>query len=188
MSRSTFVVTGAGLQAIKSELFKVGDTNADDPRPKASLMGTSVWSNLIFSAGNYETLEGDQIEFDEIVFNSALLSINQSKNVVTTEIQGRNGSVKEYISDGDFVITISGVITGEGSDVYPELEVINLIEILKAPVSLKIESEFLNFFGIDEIVVTSYSLPQVSGSRNTQPFQINALSDEALELQDLNNI
>ena len=188
MSRSTFIVTGAGLQALKTQLFDVGEVNPDDPRAKASLMGTSVWSNLIFPAGTYETLEGDEIEFDEIVFNSALLSVNQSKNIITTNVQGRNGSVKEYVSDGDFAISISGVLTGAGADIYPEIEAINIIEILKAPVSLKVESEFLNFFGIDEIVVTGYSMPQVSGSRNTQPFQINALSDEALELKDLNSI
>ncbi len=187
MSRSVFIVTGAGLQAVKTQLFDVGEFTGDEAS-KTSLMGTNVWSNLVFPAGTYETLEGDEIEFNEITFDAVLLSISQSKNVVTTQVQGRNGSVKEYISDGDFQISISGAMTGESSDVYPESEVVDLVEILKAPVSLKVESEFLNFFDIDEIVVTGYSFPQKIGSRNTQPFQITALSDEALELKDLNNI
>jgi hypothetical protein len=184
MARSTFIVTGAGLQVLKSKLFQVGDTNPD-AAIKQSYLGTNVWSNLVFPAGTYETLEGDEIEFDEIVFDTVLLTVSQSKNIVTTQIQGRNGSVKEYISDGDYSISIQGMITGEGMDVYPEESVINLLEILKAPVSLKVVSEFLNFFDIDELVVTSYNLPQKVGSRNTQIFQINALSDEPLELRSI---
>lgn len=187
MSRSTFIVTGAGLQAIRADLFQVGDVNPDQAT-KTSLLGTSVWSNLIFPAGTYETLEGDEIQFDEIVFDAVLLNVTQSKNVVVTPMQGRNGTVKEYISDGDFQIGISGALTGDGADVYPESDFLNLIEILKAPVALKVESEYLNFFDIDEIVVTGYSAPQKMGSRNTQPFQITALSDEPLELRDLNEI
>lgn len=183
MAKSTFIVTGAGLSLVRSQLFQVGDVNPDEAT-KTSLLGTDVWSNLIFPAGVYETLEGDEIEFDEIAIDSVLLNISQSKNVVTTPIQGRNGSVKEYISDGDFVISIAGVLTGDGADVYPEVDVINLIEILKAPVSLKVESEFLNFFDIDEIVITNYFFNQKYGSRNTQPFQISALSDEPLELKE----
>ena len=75
-----------------------------------SYLGTPVFSNLDFIGGSYKNLQGEQIEYEDLRIDTVLFDVSQQKNVVTTEIQGRNGTIKEYISDGDFAINISGLI------------------------------------------------------------------------------
>lgn len=185
-AKKQFILTSTGLQNLQTQEFETLDVTKDDPA-KLSLFGTPIWSNLIFNAGSYVTLEGDEIELEEVELDSVLLSVSQSKTIVTTAVQGKSSTVKEYISEGDFTVSIAGVLVGEGADVYPEQEFLNLLEQLRAPVSLKITSEFLSLFDIDEIVVTGFDAPQKFGSRNTQIFTINAISDEPIELREVNS-
>ncbi len=147
------------------------------------MLGTPVFSNLEFPAGNYKTLDGDIISFDGLVIDTVLFSIQQSKNIVTTPVQGKNGTQKEYVSDGDYNITVDGVLVGGFSNVYPEVDVNTLKEIVKVPETLKIISEFLDHFEINDVVITNFDFPQLSGSRNIQNFKLNLLSDTPIELQ-----
>ena len=41
-----------------------------------------------------------------------IITINQEKNIVTTPLQGRDGTIKEYISDGDFTISVDAAVCG----------------------------------------------------------------------------
>lgn len=183
-STRVFILNQSGLQKASPPQFESpADWTPDDPI-KNSVLGTPIWSNLKFPKGNYQTLDGEIIAFEGIEIDSVIMTVSQSKNVITTAVQGRNGTVKEYIADGDFVIQISGALCGPQMDVYPEAEFANLLEILRAPVSVKVESEFLSFFGISEIVVTNFETPQTQGFRNMQYFTIGALSDEPIELRE----
>lgn len=178
------ILRNNGLKAANPQEFPKQSYDPD-PSIKQSFLGTPVWSNLVIPAGTYETLEGDVIDFEGITIDSVLLAVSQSKNIVKTPTVGKNGTVKEYISDGDYMISIGGVLVGERIDVYPEQEFANLVELLKAPVSIKVESEFLAFFGITEIAIESYDTPQTKGFRNMQLFNISALSDEPIELRTI---
>src|SRR6185312_7476851 len=98
-------------------------------------MNGPVFSNLDIS--------GFQVKFPLVLFN-----VSQKRNIVTTKIQGRNGSIKEYISDEDFEITIKGTIPGENG-AFPIKAVTQLMTICKLQQSLKINSAYLNtIFGI----------------------------------------
>ncbi len=90
--------------------FFFREQGARDQPVAISLLGTNVYSNLIFDAGSYEK-DGKTTNFNSIQLDTVLINISQSKNIVTTALQGRNGTVKEYISDGDYVIQVSGMIT-----------------------------------------------------------------------------
>ena len=184
MSNLKFSISNGRITARKGNPFPSQSYSGDAPIKK-SILGTNVWSNLVFPAGSYEALDGSVIQFDTFTLDEVIFNVSQSKNIVATAVQGRNGTVKEYVSDGDYQVGITGVMIGSGSDIYPEDQMIALTEILKAPVSVKIESEFLSFFDIEEITIVSYSMAQARGSRNQQPFSITALSDTPLELQDL---
>jgi hypothetical protein len=114
-----------------------------------------------------------------------------AKNIVTTQIQGRNGTIKEYVSDGDFEIDVRGVIVGDGQNEYPSLDVEELVRLLTVPDTLTVTSDFLSRFssisplgieGIDNVVITDFSLPQREGFRNAQLFQFKMLSNEPIEL------
>lgn len=158
------------------------DTTSDDPIKYSAQLGTPIYSNLSLKAGNY-TLKGKNVNYEGIDLDSVVITINQSKNIVTTAVSGRAGTVKEYISKGDFVINVKGYLTNIDNDSYPALDVRILNEILNAPISLEFTSEFLDRFGSFDLTVTDYSFPQEAGFRNRQAFDINFLSDNPIELQ-----
>ena len=131
---------------------------------------------VTIQGGKYRDEEGREVTFDSIRLDTVLLTISQSKNIVTTQIQGRNGTVKEYIGMGDYNISIQGIITGTNG-VYPIDAVSNLKKILVASVPLAVNSWYLQNLDIDSVVVNDFTLNQVAGGYSYQPFVITCLSD-----------
>jgi len=168
-----------------------------DVADRQSYFGTPVFSNLEIPAGKYKTLDGNEISFDGIRIDAVLFVVSQSKNIVSTAIQGRNGTIKEYISDGDFMITASGTIIGESNQsgkvftvnnsdgTYPETDVRRLVEICKCPESIEVISEFLDFFEIRNVVIESFTFEQVAGNRSGQVFELKMISDAPIELIEI---
>lgn len=113
-----------------------------------------------------------------IPIDTVIYTISQPKNIITTSIQGSEfgGSVTEYISRGDYQITIQGGIFGQNG-IYPKEHVQNLIEYLEAPVALNIDSPFLTLFQIQKIVVEDYQFFQRKGRQAEQLFEIRCKSD-----------
>ncbi len=184
MTIGKYTLTGAGIGLLKTKVFKPLSVESDEAT-KTSYLGTPVFSNIEIKPFKWDTLDGQTIEIKNgISIDHCLISISQQKNIVTTPIAGLNGTVKEYISDGDFAIDIEGTISSK-QNVYPETEVNELIQILKAQTNLTIISEFLNWFGISSTVVTNYDFPQTEGFRNVQEFKISLLSDNPVELEEI---
>ena len=155
---------------------------------KPSALGTPVISNLSIKAGNYTDIYGSLITYPAGYFqdenggaknfeiDTVLFNVNQSRNIVKTPIQGLDGTVKEYISDGDYIINIKGIIQG-ANGIYPFDDVKNFISICQAKCALTIYSDYLQILGITNIVIENYSLPQDMGSQSQQVFELNCLSD-----------
>jgi hypothetical protein len=137
---------------------------------KISFLGTPVWSDLQLKWGG-----------NEVYFDTCLIDVTQTKNIVKTSVQGRNGTVKEYISDGDYVINIKGAIVNQGRN-YPEDQVRNLVNMMKVNKELEAVSPLLTLFGIYNLVVEDYRLPSSEGFTNTQLVEINCISDTPIEL------
>jgi hypothetical protein len=166
------------------EGFNVSEvTSKDIPvSGRTSLFGTPVFSELNLLPLKYTKFVNgveQQVELAAaLVVDTALFNIRQSKNIIKTDIQGSNfgGSVKEYINTSDFEISIKGGIFGTNGN-YPKDEVRVLREYLNAPVSIGIDSEFLALFGIFEIVIEDYFLPQNKGRRSEQLFELQCSSN-----------
>lgn len=169
----------------KGKLISLGEYSTDNP-DKQSLLNTPVYDSIIFGELNganiYKDINGTEYSFKPIQIDLAIITVSQTKNIVTTAIQGKNGTIKEFIADGDYQIAINGVIW-INDNIYPEDDVQTLINICKIPQSIKIFSNFINMFGISEIVITDYSIAQQEGIRNQQPFTINAISDAPINLE-----
>ena len=176
---------GKGIESNKEDEYKVGELIQDEAE-RTSLFGTPVFSNLEIKPFSYDTLDGENIQISNgIIIDTVIFTVTQTKNIIKTPIQGRNGTVKEYVSDGDYLIEISGAIVSPDRT-YPQTEVNELIQILKAPIAIPADSlisEFLNWFDIHSIVVESYDFPQTEGTRNQQEFRISAVSDIPVELE-----
>ena len=109
------------------------------------------------------------------------LTTSRSKNIVTTAIQGRDYTVKEFISNGDHAITVNGVLATHGKG-YPTAQVVQLRKILDSNQTLKVIHPVLRKLGVFEIAVTNYEFPSNNGMKNIQPFTFSALSEVPLEI------
>lgn len=178
-----FTIKGAAIQTIKEDLYNLESHDSDFPEVLAGrYLGTPVYASLEFPTQTYTDLNGVERTTQNILIETVLMTVSQTRNIITTPIQGRNGTVKEYISDGDYQIEVRGVIVSGAMDSYPEADVSALIEILQAPIALTVFSEYMDLFGIDSVVVEGYDFPQLEGFRDNQPFTIRLISDVPIEL------
>lgn len=116
-----------------------------------------------------------------LVINDVTVNVSLQKEIVRTALVGRAGTIKEYITDGDYQLsmTVGIVATDENGgiiDQYPERAVAQLREIFERPESLEVSSAFLDLFGITRMVVSGFSAKQMTHS-NRQVIEITALSD-----------
>lgn len=120
---------------------------------------------------------------DNFTFETALIEINQTKNIVKTSISGLNGTVKEYMSNGDFIINLKGVIVGDIANQRPDRNDLNaLVAFLNAPLTIPISCSFCEELKISSVVIESYRLGQREGARNIIDIDINMVSDSTIEL------
>lgn len=169
-----FVLTSGILQANNRPFQKPAQTF--EPDNGKSYLGTPVYSYIEFPEGSFETLQGERVDYDGVRINEVLLEISMTRNIVTTAIQGRNGTIKEYVSDGDYQISITGKLVNEQNS-FPETSLNALKEICKVPDTLTVNSPFLQYFDITACVVLDYRFTEIEGFRNVVDFQINLLSD-----------
>jgi len=139
-----------------------------DGKEAVSSLGTPIVGDLKL------VYEGDEYYFDTI-----LLTVTQQKNIQLTKVIGRKGTVKEYVSDGDYTIALKAVIVGDNK--FPKVELRRLRRFLSIPDALEVVSEYLRIFDIYSIVVTGFEFSQES-IEDTQVVKINAISDEPIEL------
>lgn len=116
----------------------------------------------------------------ELSIPDAVVAMTRTKQIVTTQVVGMSGTVKEYISDGDFDINIAvgiqGVEDGKVANVYPEEGLRELRKFLEVDKPISVQSAFFDLFEINRLVIKSYSLTQGTES-NYQELTISALSD-----------
>lgn len=115
------------------------------------------------------------------------INISKQKKIVKTAIVGRAGTIKEYITDGDYQLSISiGIVSVDENnqiiDQYPESAISTLREVLEENQSLEASSTFLDVFAINKIVVTGFSAKQMTYA-NRQVVEVSALSDDDYIIQ-----
>jgi hypothetical protein len=191
--QAKLTITTFGLSALDVEIYKSSISKLVEKESKEenrntgsqSNLGSPVFSNLILKARSYKNNDlKDVTTFeDDIVLDCVLFDVAQSKTIITTPIQGFNGTVKEFISDGDYTLNIKGVINGTKNGVYPLTQAKNLFEGLKANIEIEVVSWYLNeLFGITHIVITDFQLNQLQGNQTAVSYEIQAISDKPIEL------
>lgn len=171
--------------------FSIDNTdNRDQPLNYQSLLNTPIYTNIEFLPGSYETKTkgvfnsfGSTVDGpDRLRYEAVLVTVSQSKKIIKTEIQGRDGTVKEYIGLDDYEVTVNGVITG-ANGVRPIDQITALKKMLDAPISINVASTSLQLLGINSLVLESYELAEQEGSYSYQTFSLSFISDTQQELE-----
>lgn len=121
----------------------------------------------------------------ELELADAVAAVSRERRIVSTALTGRDGTVKEYINEGDWsvnlVVGVQPTENGEIVDEWPSEELRELRRILDVKDRIEIVSEFLKVFDITHIVVKSYAATQMTEA-NYQAVSISAVSDEEYEI------
>lgn len=170
----------------ESKDISVNDTTRNTELQQRSQLGTVKFGQFIIKTSE-DVQIGDSRTFFQngqgyAILESAVGSISQDRNIITTPIQGRNGTVKEYISDGDFVIEVTGKIVDTQSK-FPDDQVQDIANIFKVPNEIIIVNSFLYNFDIKNVVIKSYKISQVEGYDNMYEISFTMLSDDPIELK-----
>ena len=115
--------------------------------------------------------------------NEPMAHVTGNKIIVKTQVAGVQGSVKELISEDDYMVTIEGLIINEDGDDFPEEITRRIIEICQKPKAVKVQSDFLAMFDIHYLAIENYNFQGVPGAQNVQSYTINGMSDRPLTLE-----
>lgn len=121
----------------------------------------------------------------EVELPDAVAAVSRERRIVSTALTGRDGTVKEYINEGDWsvnlVVGVQPTENGEILDEYPSDALRELRRLLDVKAAIEVQSEFLAVFDITKIVIKSYSATQMTEA-NYQALSISAVSDEDYEI------
>lgn len=117
---------------------------------------------------------------EELTMNDAIAAISKQKNIVTTQLVGMDGTVKEYINDGDYginlIVGVQAVKDGKIVDEYPSDGIAQLRQFFDVKEAIYVHSDFLELFDISKEVVQNFAVTQSTES-NYQAIEISLLSD-----------
>lgn len=145
-----------------------------------SPLGTIVIDDIFFKGFPVTKLDdfGNEIQTisPALHLQTVKIMVLQEKTIVKTAISGFNGTVKEYVCDGDYKISVEGKIN-ELFNVFPADQLQSFLDKCKQSGSIEVISKFLNkIFDIDKVDIENYSLSPVVGSINEVDFTLEMTS------------
>ena len=131
----------------------------------------------------------DTIKFDKsLILETLFITCERTKNITKNICMGINGSIKEFVNSGDHIITITGSIASNNKWLYPEDQLRDFIDLCNAEDSINISNDYLNkLWGVDSIVVETFSLAQSEKFSNIVLYTMNCLSDFSTNKIIVNN-
>ena len=152
-------------------------------------LGTPILEKIILQAGitnSFKIVNGTpvltQVSFPGYEFEGwPMIDVRQNKVLVKTQVTGRNGTVKEYISTDDHQITIRGILVGEENQ-YPYEAKKALQAMFDVNSPYEVSCRTLNDLGISSIIFEDREFSDIEGYENVCAYTVSAVSDSALIL------
>lgn len=112
---------------------------------------------------------------------NALISIRGKKNIVSTPMVGRKGTVKELISIDDYEIRIQGVAMDTD---WPDDQLAAIKDIYAVNESVKLKCALTDIFMDEEdmVVIKSIDIPEMRGIEHAQTYSLDLETDKSFEL------
>lgn len=115
-----------------------------------------------------------------------LVTVAMPFNVVKTSITGRRGTVKEFIAQDDYAVSIRTILATDplapGRTAYPLAQVQALRDLLALGVALPVSGWLSDVWGIHSLVVLNARFEPLPGFTNLQAVELDCLSDDPIEL------
>lgn len=192
--QAKLILKGAGLAALKPKFFNIDYVKAAreegtyelSPRygydKKGGMFGLPIWDTVTLVSPAYTDDNGSPIPSQRMTLDLALIEVSNDRNIVKTQVAGRNGTVKEYMSDGDNGVTIRGSLVSDTANL-PPIELLEAFQfITSVPVTLTVESNFLEYMRVFDLVIDKPILRQRLGARNIIDYELHCSSDLPFEI------
>ncbi len=150
-----------------------------------STLGTPIYEQITLTVPTYD-LHGLKTSNEPVVYTFPdwpLFDISLPLQIVKENMQGGIGTIKEFISQDDFQITIRGFLINYASQDYPEQLLSELWAVINSKKPLLITSRVFNLLDIHNIIIQDAKFPALEGYMNVQPFELNCISDRPVILQ-----
>lgn len=108
---------------------------------------------------------------------SPQVSMSSSKNIVMTQVQGRDYTRKELVSGGDLQFSINGNIVSDEMNVYPAEAVKKFIQIMEYNGILNVNFIMFEPFNVTQVIIKDYSLSSPT-YKNVQPYSFSCVAVE----------
>lgn len=112
------------------------------------------------------------------------IAVTLQKNIQSTPLIGRNGTVKELIQVEDYQFTINGIILS--GDDLPEDELMDLNELFLINEPVQLENAFAEIFisRDNTVVIEGMTFPDMKGISKGQAYSIRLSSDTILTIEE----
>lgn len=119
-----------------------------------------------------------QLPFDPVVaVRGQNKIVKRTVLKVRTSDKERRGTVKELWSQGDYSISIAGVLQSGDECELPETDIRKLRNYCEGRESVDVLSPLLTLFGIHRMAIESFDFPHTAGLEN-QTYNLSCLSDD----------
>lgn len=195
---AALITKNAALTLVKPKFFTIDTTRMTDEQSanqpgvgiynydKISIFGLPIFDTIKFEAISYTDFENIQQNVGELVLEIALFEIDLPRNIIRTRVTGRNGTIKEYMSDDDYEIKITGSLVNELANIPPEQLIRSLLKIVKSQIEVPVSCTILSYYDIFNIVITHAKFIQRAGYRNVFDFELQCISETPFEIKTNN--
>ncbi len=183
------LLSGLGIREAQTALFKAfkKDFSSNSGFGELEQITTYTGARVVNWVKLYRR-DSDKSESPLVILPIVVIRVGIDKEVVRTPLVGRNSTVKEIITNGDWSIDIQGVIFNyDNANKYrefPKEKIRELRQAIEVTDSLTVISPYLNdVFNIHKMVVNSATIEQIDNSSNSVRFNIQAFSDVDFEIK-----
>lgn len=149
-----------------------------------SQLGTVIFDNIVFPAGQYYDLSNNLIKYGEVKLDAVTIIVNRMKNIVKSSISGRNGEISEHIGFSNYSISLVAIIAPDTISLGENTELMDRLKKLDdVPDRVPIRSKFLNnIYNITHVVIESSEASKASS--DTYNLRMAMYGDFDIDLKD----
>ena len=149
-----------------------------------SQLGTPVFDNIVFPAGQYYDLSNNLIKYEEVKLDAVTVIVTRMKNIVKSSISGRNGEISEHIGFGNYNISLVGIIAPDVISLGENTELLSKLKKLDdVPERVPVRSKFLNnIYNITHVVIERAETSKASS--DTYNLRMAMYGDFDIDLKD----